>query len=76
MELNLMRELIRRQSSQSKKAEIVKYYYQWKILKPSGERKVKKNFTISIETPNETEEKATLKGAIGMAPLRGSARQK
>jgi hypothetical protein len=35
------------------------------ILKPSGKRKAKKSFTVS--------DKTTLKGATGMARLRGSA---
>jgi hypothetical protein len=39
VELKLMRELTRRQSKQSKKAETVHYYYQWQILKPSGKKK-------------------------------------
>jgi hypothetical protein len=38
VQLKLMRELTRRQSNQSKKAEIVKSYYRWQILKPSGKR--------------------------------------
>jgi hypothetical protein len=33
-----MRGLIRRQSNRSKKTEIVNYYYQWQILKPSGKK--------------------------------------
>jgi hypothetical protein len=43
-----MRKLTRRQSNQSKKSEIVNYYYQWQILKPSGKRKVKRIFTVSV----------------------------
>jgi hypothetical protein len=57
----------------SKKAEIVNYYYQWQILKPSGKRKAKTNFTVSVETPNGTEEESTLKGTTGGVRLRGSA---
>jgi hypothetical protein len=34
-------ELTRRRSNQSKKPEIVNYYYQWQILKPCGKRKEK-----------------------------------
>jgi hypothetical protein len=56
--------------------EIVSYYYQWQILKPSGQRNAKKNLKIFVETPNGTEEKDTLKGTTGMACLRGSARSK
>jgi hypothetical protein len=66
----LMKVLTEWQSSQSK---TVKYYYQWQILKPSGEIKVKRIFTVSVKTPNGTE-KAALKGTAGMAHLRGSAR--
>jgi hypothetical protein len=55
-----MRELTRRQSNRSKKAEIVNCYYQWQILKPSGQRKAKRNVTVSVKTPKRTEEKATL----------------
>jgi hypothetical protein len=36
-----MTELTWRQRNQSKKAEIVNYYYQWQILKPSGKREAK-----------------------------------
>jgi hypothetical protein len=36
-------ELIRRQSNQSKKAEIVNYYYQWQILKPNGKERQRGN---------------------------------
>lgn len=57
-----MRQLAQRQSNQSKNAEIVKYYYQWQILKPSGNRKVKRSFTVFVITLKETEEKATLEG--------------
>jgi hypothetical protein len=55
-----MRGPTRRQSKQSKRVEIANYYYQWQILKPSGKRKAKKNFTVSVKTPKGTEEKATL----------------
>jgi hypothetical protein len=41
MELKLMRELGRWQSNQSKKAEIVNYYYQWQISEHSGKKKGK-----------------------------------
>jgi hypothetical protein len=51
MELKLMRELTRRQSNQSKMAEIVNYYYHWQILKPNGKRKTKRSFIISVKTP-------------------------
>jgi hypothetical protein len=54
------------------KAEIVSYYYQWQILKPNGKRKAKRSFTVSVKTPKGTEEKATLKGTTGAAPLQGS----
>jgi hypothetical protein len=40
-------------------------------LKPSGKRKAKSSFTVSVKTPKGTEEKATLKGTSGMARLRG-----
>jgi hypothetical protein len=46
------------------------------MLEPSGQRKAKKNFTVVAKTPNGAEEKATLKGAAGMARLSGSARTK
>jgi hypothetical protein len=39
--LKLMRKLTQQQSNQSKKAKIVRYYYQWQILKFSGKRKAK-----------------------------------
>jgi hypothetical protein len=52
-----MRQLTRTQSNQSKKAEIVNYYYQWQILKPNGKRNAKRSFTVSVKTPKETEEK-------------------
>jgi hypothetical protein len=54
--------------------EIVNYYYQWQILKPSGRRKAKRSFTISVKTPKETDEKAILKGTTGMACLPRSDR--
>jgi hypothetical protein len=73
VESKLMRGPTRRQSSQSKKAEIISYYYQWQILKASGKRKAKRSFTVSVKTPNGTEDKTTLKGSTGMARLRGSA---
>jgi hypothetical protein len=72
--MKLMSKLNRRQRNQVKKAEIVNYCYQRQILKPSRKRKVKKNFTVFVKTPNGTEEKATLEGTTGMARLRGSAR--
>jgi hypothetical protein len=59
VELKLMRELARRQRNQSKKAEIVNYYYQWQILKPSGKRKAKRSFRVSVKTPKGIEEKVT-----------------
>jgi hypothetical protein len=62
------------EAKQSKKAEIVNYYYQWQILKPSGKRKAKRSFKFSVKTANWTEEKATMEGATGMTRLRGSAR--
>jgi hypothetical protein len=43
------------------KAEIVNYYYQWQILNPIGKRKAKRSFTVSVKTPNGTENKATLR---------------
>jgi hypothetical protein len=43
-------------------------------VKPSGERKAKRSFTVSVKTPNETEEKTTLKGTTGMACLCGSTK--
>jgi hypothetical protein len=46
-----MKGLTRRQSNQSKKAEIINHYYQWLILKPSGIRKTKRSFTVSARTP-------------------------
>jgi hypothetical protein len=72
-ELKLMKVLTEWQSSQSKKTETAKYYYQWQILKPSGEIKVKRIFTVSVKTQKESE-KAALKGTTGMAHLHGSAR--
>jgi hypothetical protein len=60
MELKLMRVLTRRQSNQSKKVEVVRYCYQWQILKLIGKRKVKKDLTVPIKTPNKTEEETTL----------------
>jgi hypothetical protein len=62
------------QSNQSKKAEVVNCYYQWQILKPSGKRKIKRNFTVSVKTPKGAEEKTTLKGTTGMTGLRDPAR--
>jgi hypothetical protein len=64
-----MRRPTRRQSKQSKEVEIANYYYQWQILKPSGKRKARKNFTVFLKTLNGTEEKTTLKGSTGMARL-------
>jgi hypothetical protein len=46
---------------------LVNYYYQWRILKPSGHKKAKKNFTVFVKTPNGTGENDTLKDTIGMA---------
>jgi hypothetical protein len=71
-----MRGPIRRQSKQSKKVEIANYYYQWQILKPSGKRKAKKNFTVFVKIPNGTGESDILKNTIGMAQLCGSERLK
>jgi hypothetical protein len=68
--------MTRRQSNQSKKAETVSYYYQWQILKTIGKRKAKRSFTVSVKTPNGTEDKTTLKGTTGMACLCGSASKK
>jgi CxxC motif-containing protein len=64
------------QSNRSKKTEVVKNYYQWQILEPSGKRKAKRSFTISVKTPKGIEEKATFKCTTEMARLRGSARYK
>jgi hypothetical protein len=61
VELKLMRELTRRQSNQSKKTEIVNYYYQWQILKPLRKRKAERSLTISVKSPKGAEEKATLR---------------
>jgi hypothetical protein len=72
-ELKLMRGPTRRQSNQSKKVEIVNYYYQWQIVEASGKRQRRTSQFLS-KTPNGTEEKATLKGTIGMARFRGSAK--
>jgi hypothetical protein len=69
-----MRGPTRRKNKQSNKVEIGKYSNHRQILTPNGPRKAKKNFTVSIKTPNRTEEKATLKGTTEMARLRGSAR--
>jgi hypothetical protein len=76
VELKLIRELTWRQSNQSEKAEVVSYYYQCQFFRPSGKRKAKRSFTVSVKTPKGTEEKATLKGITGMARVRGSARYK
>jgi hypothetical protein len=38
-----------------------------------GKRKAKRSFTVSVKTPNGTEDKTTLKGTTGTARLRGSA---
>jgi hypothetical protein len=67
-----MTELIRKQSNQSKTAEIVNCYHQWQILNPSGKRKARRSFTISDKTSNGTEEEATLEGTTGMARAFGS----
>jgi hypothetical protein len=64
-----MRGPTRKKNSQSKKAEIVNYYYQWQILKPIGKRKANRSFAVSVKTPNGTEDKTTLKGTTGMARL-------
>jgi hypothetical protein len=74
--LKLIRGLAWRQSKHSKKVEIVNYSYQWQLLKPSGKRKAKKNFTVFIKTPDGTGENDTLEDIIEMAWLRGSARSK
>jgi hypothetical protein len=74
--LKLVRGPTRRQSKQSKKVEIVNYYYEWQILKPNGESKAKKYFRVLVKTPNGTEEKDTVKGPTGQDRLRGSARSK
>jgi hypothetical protein len=57
-----------------RKAEVKDYDYQWQILKPSGKRKAKRSFTVSVKTPKRTVEKATFKDSTVMARLRGSAR--
>jgi hypothetical protein len=69
VQLKLMRELTRSQSTQSKKAETVNYCYQWQILKVQWEKKGKEELHSFCKTP-----KATLKATAGMARLRGSAR--
>jgi hypothetical protein len=51
------------ESNQSKKAEIVNYNYRWQ-----------RGTSRFVKTPKGTEEKATFKGAAGMACFRGSAR--
>jgi hypothetical protein len=38
-------------------------------LKTQWTKKGKENFTVSVKTPNRTEEKDTLKGTTGMARL-------
>jgi hypothetical protein len=42
------------------------------FIKPSGKKKAERSFTVSVK--KRTKEKATLKGATGMAHLRGYAR--
>jgi hypothetical protein len=63
-----MKELTQRQSSRSENAERDNYYYQWQILKSSGEIKVKRSFTVSVKTP-----KGPRKVLQGLAHLHGSA---
>jgi hypothetical protein len=46
----------------------------YNTVKPTGKRKAKRSFTVSVKTPKGTQERATLKGTRGMARLRGSAR--
>jgi hypothetical protein len=70
-----MRELTRRQSNESKKAEIVNYYYQWQVL-PHWKKKGERSFTLSVKTPNGIEDKTTLKSTTGMACLRGLVSEK
>jgi hypothetical protein len=48
-----MRELTQRQSNQSKKAEIVNYYYQWEILKPNAKRKAKEELHSFCENTKQ-----------------------
>jgi hypothetical protein len=74
VELKVMKEWTRRQSSQSEKVKIFRCYYQWQILKPSEKRKAKRGFTVSVKTPKGTEKKANLKGTTEIARSRGSAR--
>jgi uncharacterized GH25 family protein len=57
-----MRELALKQSNQSKKAEIVNYFYQWEISKSSGKRKAKRSFTVSVKTPKGTGERSYRNG--------------
>jgi hypothetical protein len=38
------------EAKQSVKAEIVNCCYRWQILKPSGKRKAKRSFTVSVKT--------------------------
>jgi hypothetical protein len=40
----------------------------------SGKRRAKRSVTVSVKTPNWTEEKAALKSTSGMAQLRGFVR--
>jgi hypothetical protein len=47
--------------------EIVKYYYRWHILKPSGKRKKERSFTVSVKIPKWTEEEATMKSTTEAA---------
>jgi hypothetical protein len=43
-------------------------------VKAQWKKRGKRSFTVSVNTPKGTEEKATLKGTTGMAHFRGSAR--
>jgi predicted nucleotide-binding protein len=63
-----------RQSKQSQKAERLNYYYQWQFLKPSGKRKARTSFTISVKILNGAEENAASKGTTRMACRLGSVR--
>jgi hypothetical protein len=62
------------QAKQSIEEGKIVNYYQWQTLKPSGKRKAKGSFTVSVKTPKGTEQKATLKRTTGMSRLGGSAR--
>jgi hypothetical protein len=73
-----MRKLIRRQSDQSKKAEIVNYYYQWQNLKDQWKKKDKGELHSYCQNTKRDREESYFERycTAGTDRLRSSVRSK